>query len=190
MLVIHIISQNKEYWDPIKNEFINVTVEEQDISLEHSLVSLSKWESRHHKPFLGKEEKTEEEVIDYIKCMTITQNVKDEVYDFIAKDKEKLKKINDYIQDSMTATTFYERKPTNQTGRPHKEIITSELIYYWMGSYQIPFSCEKWHLNRLLTLIRIYNIKNDNGKKMSKNEILANNKALNAARRAKMNSRG
>lgn len=190
MLTIHIESHKEEYWDPNKNEFINISFEEQNLSLEHSLVSISKWESRHHKPFLGKDEKTEEEVIDYIKCMMITQNVAKEVYNYILKDKDILKKINDYIQDSMTATTFYEIKNTNQVGRPSKEIITSELIYYWMGSYQIPFTCEKWHLNRLLTLIRIYNIKNDNGKKMSKKEILSNNAALNAARRAKMNSRG
>lgn len=191
MLNIHISHQEKEYWDSDKNEFIYLEIKDQVLSLEHSLVSISKWESRHHKPFLGKEEKTSEELLDYIKCMTITQNVKNEVYDFIALDPNILKKITDYIQDESTATTFYEATPNGSAPvKRKKEIITSELIYYWMVSYQIPFSCEKWHINRLLTLIRVCNIKNDNGKKMSKNEILARNKSLNAARRAKYNTRG
>ena len=186
MLTITIPEQ--EAWNPKTNEFIRVP--KQTIVLEHSLVSLSKWESKYHKPFLGKDKKTEAEIIDYIRCMTITPNVEEDVYELLANDKKELTKINDYIQNSMTATTFYERKNTNQAGRPSREIITAELIYYWMVSYQIPFTCEKWHLNKLLTLIRVCNVKNDNGKKMSKNEILSNNKALNAARRAKLHTKG
>lgn len=180
--------KSKETWDPVKTEFGRI--EAQTLVLEHSLVSLSKWESKHHKPFLDKtEEKTKEEIIDYIKCMTITQNVKDEVYVSLQNDSDALQKVNEYIQDSMTATTFYEYKGKSGQ-KPSREIITSELIYYWMVAYNIPFICEKWHLNRLLTLVRICSIKNDTGKKMSKSEILARNKSLNAARKARLNTRG
>lgn len=189
MLNIHIPYQKKEYFDSKKNEFVYIEIKEQTLSLEHSLVSLSKWESKHHKPFLGKGvEKTNEELLYYIKCMTISQNVKDDVYEYISMSPEIMTQINDYIEDSNTATTFYEISEKN--GKQKKEIVTSEVIYYWMIACNIPFQCEKWHINRLLTLIRVCNIKNGNGKKMSKNEILAHNRSLNAARRARMNSKG
>ena len=194
MLTLHISpNKSKEYWDPIKEEFVYPDIHEQNIVLEHSLVSLSKWESKYHKPFLNdKEKKTEEELRDYIKFMTITQNVKEEIYDEITTNENLMKKINDYIQDPHTATTFYEipQEAGKSTKRPSKEIITAELVYYWMISYQIPFSCEKWHLNNLLTLVRVCSIKNDTGKKMSKRDIMKNNNALNAARRARLHSRG
>ena len=151
--------------------------------MEHSLVSLSKWESRWHKPFLSKNDKSGEEMLDYIRCMTITQNVPDEVY--FALDTNELMKINDYLNDSMTATTI-----TKQQGKSRGEIITSEIIYYWMISLQIPFECEKWNLNRLLTLIEVCNIKNSPGKKMSKSEIMRRNRTLNAARKQQMHTRG
>ena len=155
---------------------------ETKISLEHSLVSLSKWESRWNKPFLSKDNKTLEETIDYIRCMTITQNVDPEVY-FRLTD-ENINTINKYIESPMTATTF------SDNGHSSREIITSELIYYWMISLNIPMECQRWHLNRLLTLIRVCNIKNAPAKKMSRREIMDRNAALNAARRKKLNSTG
>ena len=160
-----------------------VRTKKQVLQLEHSLVSLSKWESKWHKPFLSKNEKSGEEMLDYIRCMTITQNVPDEVY--FALDTNELMKINDYLNDSMTATTI-----TKQQGKSRGEIITSEIIYYWMISLQIPFECEKWNLNRLLTLIEVCNIKNSPGKKMSKSEIMRRNRTLNAARKQQMHTRG
>lgn len=152
------------------------------LTLEHSLVSISKWEAKWHKPFISKEPKTTEELLDYVRCMTLTQNVDPLVYNFI--DNSVLKQITDYIEDSMTATWFSEDKKP-----PSREIVTSELIYYWMVALQIPFECQKWHLNRLMTLIKICSIKNDpskNKKKMSAKE----RSALNKARRAKHHSKG
>lgn len=159
------------------------STKECEICLEHSLVSVSKWESKWNKPFLSKEQKTLEETIDYIKCMTITQNVDPMVYSALTQSN--IDAINAYINAPMTATTF-----SNNKGRVNNEIITSELIYYWMIALQVPMECQKWHLNRLLTLIRVCNIKQQPGKKMSNRELLQRNSALNAARRAKMNSKG
>lgn len=171
-----------ELWDGEKCEFI--PVKEQTLQLEHSLISLSKWESKWNKAFFSKKEKTYEETIDYIRCMTITQNVKQEVYQVLTK--ENFEEINKYIEAPMTATTF-----SNQHGgRGGREVITSELIYYWMIALNIPFECQKWHINRLLTLIRVCEIKNTPPKKMSRNEIMSRNAALNAARRKSMNTKG
>ena len=171
----------KELYDERTGLFVRT--KKQVLQLEHSLVSLSKWESRWHKPFLSKNDKSGEEMLDYIRCMTITQNVPDEVY--FALDTNELMKINDYLNDSMTATTI-----TKQQEKSRGEIITSEIIYYWMISLQIPFECEKWNLNRLLTLIEVCNIKNSPGKKMSKSEIMRRNRTLNAARKQQMHTRG
>lgn len=171
-----------EMFNEETNEFF--TLEGQTLQLEHSLVSLSKWESKWCKPFLSKENKTLEETIDYIKCMTITQNVKPDIYDRLSRSN--IEAINDYIDAPMTATTFH---GDAQKGRG-KEIITSELIYYWMISLNIPMECQKWHLNRLLTLIRVCNVKNSPPKKMSKGDIMRRNAALNAARRKQLNSKG
>ena len=171
-----------ELWDEVKEEFINV--KEQTLQLEHSLVSLSKWESKWHKPFISKDTKTEEETIDYIKCMTITQNVDPKVYDFMPSNI--LDEIKEYIDDKRTATWFAEDKG----GKSNSEQITSELIYYWMIAQNIPFECEKWHLNRLLTLIKICNIKSQPTKKMSEKALMSRNAALNAARRKQLNTRG
>lgn len=180
--MLNITIPKQELYDEEKNEFI--TMEERSICLEHSLVSVSKWESKWKKPFLSKEKKTLEETIDYIKCMTITQNVDSDIYKYLSQDN--IISINNYIDDKMTATTFYDTR--KNIGR--SETITSELIYFWMISLNIPMECQKWHLNRLLTLIRICNIKNDSGKKMSRNEINSRNAALNAARRKRLNTRG
>ena len=171
-----------EQWDEAKQEFISS--KEQTLQLEHSLVSLSKWESKWCRSFFSKEGLTPEQTIDYIKCMTITQNVKDEVYNRLTRDN--IEQINKYIEAPMTATTFTEDK----SSKPNRERITSELIYYWMISLNIPFECQKWHINRLLTLIRVCNIKNQPQKKMSKREIMNRNAALNAARRKQYNTNG
>jgi len=170
-----------ETYDEVKNEF--VSTKEQVLQIEHSLVSISKWESKWCKPFLNKEPKPVNESIDYIRCMTITQNIDPKIYDNITN--ENINEVSKYIGAPMTATWF--AKEPNSTS---KEIITSEIIYYWMITYTIPFECQKWHLNRLLTLIRVCDKKNSSDKKMSRSEILARNKNLNNARRQKGNTKG
>lgn len=171
-----------EGWDDVKQEFIEPKV--QILQLEHSLVSLSKWESKWHKPFLSTKEKTDEETIDYIKCMTLTQNVKPEVYEYLTSDI--IKAIGDYINDPMTATTIFD----NNKDKINNETITSELIYYWMIAFKIPFECQKWHLNKLITLIKVCAIKNSPPKKMSKSAIANRNAALNEARKKQFNTKG
>ena len=170
-----------EMWDESKQEFNHT--KERTLQLEHSLVSLSKWEAKWCKPFLSKKDKTYEETIDYIRCMTITQNVDSDIYYCLSN--ENLEQINDYINAPMTATFF-----SNTNSSVTREIITSEIIYYWMIALNIPFECKKWHLNRLLTLIRVCEIKNKPPKKRSPQEIMSQNAALNAARRAELNSKG
>lgn len=170
-----------ECYNSETNEFH--IVKKQVLSLEHSLVSISKWEAKWKKPFLHTNEKTYEEILDYIKCMTITQNVDPYVYTCLTNSN--LKDINEYINDSQTATTF-----NDKNGKKSREIITSELIYYWMVALEIPFECQRWHINRLLTLIKVCNIKNSPSKKMSKSEILKQNKSLNEARRQALGSKG
>lgn len=170
-----------ELYDDVSNKF--TTSKEQVLQLEHSLVSLAKWESKWLKPFLSKDEKTFEETIDYIRCMTITQNVEPDVYKYITQDN--IKAVNEYIAAPMTATTF--RKDTQVTAR---EIITAEIIYYWMVTFNIPPEYQKWHLNRLLTLINVCYLKNKPSKKMSMKDILAQNRDLNAARRSRLNTPG
>ena len=172
-----------DYFNEKTQEFF--TLKEQTLQLEHSLVSLSKWESKWCKAFLSNKDITLEETLDYIKCMTITQNIDPEVYNRLSRSN--IEEINKYIEAPMTATTFYE--DPQQKGR-HKETVTSELIYYWMISLNIPMECQKWHLNRLLTLIRVCNVKNTPPKKMSKGDIVRRNAALNAARRKQFNSKG
>jgi len=179
--MLQITIPSTEAWDSKKEEFVKL--KEQTLQLEHSLVSISKWESKWCKPFLGKNEKTYEETMDYIKCMTITQNVKDETYSHLTTDN--IERINKYIGEPMTATTF-----SNTSTGITKETVTSELLYYWMIANNIPMECQKWHLNRLITLIRICNVKNTPPKKMNKREIANRYASLNAARRKKFNSKG
>lgn len=180
--MLQIVVPATEQFNELTQEFIST--KEQTLQLEHSLVSLSKWESKWCKPFLSKIEKTDEETIDYIKCMTLTQNVNPNVYRALTFSN--IKEINNYIESPMTATRFSNEK---QSGG-NREIITSELIYYWMIALNIPMECQKWHLNRLLALIKVCNIKNQPAKKMSKREIMSRNASLNAARRQKLNSKG
>lgn len=159
------------------------TTESVTLLLEHSLLSISKWESKWKKPFLSDKDKTKEEMIDYIRCMTITKNVPSEAY--LGLSNGNIETIGNYIQDSMTATWFREERSA-----PSREIITSEIIYYWMIANNIPMECQKWHLNRLLTLIKVCQIKNSPKKKMSVGDIARRNNELNQARRKRFNTKG
>ena len=182
MLRIKIPAQ--ELFDESTNEFLYS--KEYDLQLEHSLVSIAKWESKWQQPFLSDKPKTNEQTIDYVRCMTITQNVPPEAYKFLTS--QNMDDIGKYIDSPMTATWFTSAKESG--GSKSKEVITSELIYYWMIAFNIPVEFQKWHLNRLLTLIRICNIKNQPEKKMSKKEILSRNARLNEERRRAMQSKG
>lgn len=177
-----IVPISPEGWDEEKQMFIEP--KKQVLQLEHSLLSVSKWESKWCKAFLSKKDKTPEETLDYVKCMTITQNVDPDVYSHLTNAN--IAQINKYIESPMTATTF----SNEQNGRGGREVITAELIYYWMIALQIPFECQKWHLNRLMTLIKVCNIKNQPPKKMSRREATSRNARLNAARRQQLNTRG
>ena len=170
-----------EQWDEKNQEF--VYSEKQTLCLAHSLISLSKWESKWHKPYLSSRNLTKEEAIDYVRCMTINKVKDDRVYYLITP--KMFEKINDYISDPMSATYF-----NNKQERGSNQKIVSELIYYWMISLGIPFECEKWHLNRLMALIKVCQRKSGGGHKMSASDINARNAAINKARRAKMGSKG
>ena len=175
--MLRITIPSTEFWDEVKQEFVYTKA--QTLQLEHSLVSLSKWESRWNKPFLTKQEKTLEETIDYVKCMTLTQNVNPEVYNYLTNSN--INEVNRYIALPMTATRFFEEKKTQGS----REQITAELVYYWMIALNIPFECQKWHLNKLFTLIRVCDVKSRPPKKHSRREIMKRNAALNAARKKK-----
>ena len=179
MLQITIPAMN-DLWDERNQQFLSI--KETTIQLEHSLLSISKWESKWNKSFINTKDKTEEELMDYIKCMTITKNVDPNVY--VCLTAENIQEIVNYINAPMTATTI------RDTGKSNHEIVTSELIYYWMISLNIPVEFEKWHLNRLITLIRVCSIKNQPAKKMSRGEIMQRNAALNAARKKRWNTKG
>ena len=181
--MLEITIPSVEEWDELKQEFVYFGG--QTIQLEHSLVSLSKWEAKWHKAFLKKEDKTYEETLDYIRCMTLTPNVNPDIYNFLTEDN--FKTINDYIETSMTATYIHEPKNTKGVSR---EIVTSELIYYWMIALNIPFECQYWHLSRLLTLVMVCNIKNKPPKKHSRRELMSRNSALNKARRQRLGTKG
>lgn len=171
-----------EQYDEVNNLFIDPVY--QVLKLEHSLVSISKWESKWHKSFLHTADKTDEEVLDYIKCMTLSQNIDPDVYNHLTIDN--LRDINKYINDPMTATIL----PDDKSGKRNREIVTSELIYYWMIAYNIPVEFQKWHIERLMTLVRICSIKNEPPKKRSRSDIMKRNAALNEARRKQLNSKG
>lgn len=172
-----------EFYDEAKEEFITPIATK--LKLEHSLISLSKWESKWLKPFVGREDLTEEETLDYIKCMTLNDEVIDPLV-YLQISSEEVERINAYIDHKMTATWF-----NDGPGRPSREVVTSELIYYWMISLQIPFlPCETWHLHRLLTLIKVCNLKNTPSKKMKKKEIATRNQQINAARKKALGTTG
>lgn len=173
-----------EFYDESKQEFVEIGGV--TLVMEHSLISISKWEAKWKKPYLSEEKKTTEETLDYLRCMTIHPADVDPMV-YRAFSKANLDKVAEYVQDPMTATTIHTYDPRP----PKKEVITSEIIYYWMIAQNIPTEYEKWHLNRLLTLIRVCSIKNDpKQKKMSKAAIARQNRALNAARRKKYNTTG
>lgn len=172
----------REAFNPETNEFF--TIKGQTLTLEHSLVSLSKWESKWETSFLSATQMTREQTIDYIRCMTITPNVDPSVYYCLTE--ENISQVYEYIAKPMTATTFSKREQKSKS----RQIMTAELIYYAMIAYQVPFECQKWHLNRLLTLLHVCEIKNQPQKKMSKKDLASQNRSLNAARRARLNSKG
>lgn len=178
--MLEIIVPGREFFDEDKNEF--VITKSTKLTLEHSLISLSKWESKWEKPFLSSD-KTVPETIDYIRCMTLTQNVDPLVYNSL--NNENIQDVVKYIEAPMTATKVKAQKHARNS-----ETVTAELIYYWMIALNIPFECQKWHLNKLLTLIEVCSIKNQPQKKMSRSEILRSNRELNAARRAKYKTKG
>jgi hypothetical protein len=180
--VLHITIPDREFFDEEKQEFVRG--KGMALDLEHSLVSLSKWESKWLKPFLGNDERTNEQTIDYIRCMTVGKGVPDDAYQWLPDGI--FNQITEYIAAPMTATWFNER----DNPRKSREVVTAEIIYYWMIAHNIPMECQKWHLNRLLTLIRVCNLKNQPSKKMGKKEMLSRRRALNEARRSKFNSRG
>lgn len=172
--MLEITIPEREMYNEQTGEFI--TLKEQKLQLEHSLISLSKWESKWKKPFLGDTERTREEILDYIRCMTLNQHVDPLVYDYIPFDV--YQQVYDYIKNDQTATKIYDRRPK----RGKSETITSELIYYWMIFHGIPKECEKWHLSRLLILIQICSIKGSN-EQMSMKELFADNRRLNNMRK-------
>ena len=179
--MLKIVIPGQEFWDESNEEFLYT--KDVPIVLEHSLVSISKWEEKWKKPFLVKDPKSPQEARHYVECMTITQNVPTMAYHALTSTL--VDTISDYINASMTATVLPPQK-----GPPSREIVTSELIYYWMVALQIPVEFQKWHLDRLLTLIQVCNIKNAPPSKKSKREIMDRNRALNEARRAQFNTRG
>lgn len=182
MLQLHV--KETDLFNNDTQEFIKV--KPITLQLEHSLVSISKWEAKWHKPFLTDDPKTDEEIKDYLRCMTLTQNVPEDTY--LAITDKQIKQIRDYIADPMTATTFRE-EPTK--GRVKKQILTNEVIYYQMIALGIPIEvCQKWHLHRLLTLIRVCNIKSQPEKKMKSGDLARQYSSLNNARRSALHTKG
>lgn len=179
--MLKIVIPKQEIFDEETSTFSYL--EETTLQLEHSLVSISRWESIWHKPFLVNDPpKTQEQWRSYVMCMTMTQNVNPEIYNCLTQSN--YKDIQNYVDDSMTATWFADDKNPHR-GRNNGEIITSEYLYYMMIDLGVPMECQKWHLNRLMTLLRICAVKSKDGQKMSKQERMQQYSALKAARRAK-----
>ena len=180
--MLELVIPGEEFYNEKTEEFVDT--ETTTLRLEHSLLSLSKWESIFEKAFLSQREKTDAEVLAYVKCMVLDENVPDEI--FLRLSPANYAEIRDYIQSSQSATVF--RDTPSRGGS--KETITSELIYYWMVAMNIPFECQTWHLNRLFALIKICNVKNSKQKKMPRHDVAARNRELNAQRRAELNTSG
>jgi hypothetical protein len=180
--MLNLIIEGTEYYNEETETFESVG--DVELELEHSLISLSKWESKFQRPFLSKDDKSITEILYYVECMILCEDYpKDVVSRFTQKN---IDQINAYIESKESATTFGKMPEQKSRG----EVITSELIYYWMVAFNIPFECETWHLNRLFALVRICNIKNTKQKKMSKTEIAMRNRELNAERRERLGTRG
>lgn len=173
-----------ELFDPVKNEFVPVAGIDHELvlHLEHSLVSLQKWEEKYHKSFLSTTDKSEEESKYYVYCMCI-EDVPEYIFDFLTA--ENYREISKYLEDPHTATTIKQ-----DNSKRSREIITAEIIYYWMTALQIPAEYRYWNLNQLLTLIQVCNIKNQPPKKMGKKDMVNSNRALNAARKKKLGTHG
>lgn len=182
--MLRIAVQGDELYNEETEEFL--TLPNFVVELEHSLVSLSKWESKFEKPFLGPGEKTRDEVLHYIMCMILTKEVPDLILTKLYSVH--MSEINDYIDSKQSATTFGQMPGEGRKGPP--EVVTSELIYFWLVNYNIPFDCETWNLNRLFALIKICNVKNGKKKKMSRREVAQRNRELNAQRKAKLGTNG
>lgn len=180
--MLQITIPDTEAWNDRTQEF--TTIKGVTLQLEHSLLSISKWEAKWHKAFISEKDKSIEETIDYVRCMTLTKNVDAEVYSRLTQ--ENMNKISEYINESMTATVINESRMSEGP----KDVITSDLIYYWMVALNIPFECQKWHLNRLITLIKVCSLKSQSPKKISRNEIMSRNKALNEARKKQHHTKG
>lgn len=183
--MLEIVVPEQHLYDEVKEEFVDV--KDTVLRLEHSLIAVRKWESMWHKPFLGEENKTIPEIIDYIYCMSLDKKVDPNVFRCLTNDN--IEKVVEYIKDPMTATWF---SNNNMVGaqRSSREKITAEIIYYWMVSLRVPVEFEKWHINQLLTLIKVINIKNGGDKKMSKKEAAEQRRALNEQRRAMYKTKG
>ena len=180
--MLYLTIDSGELFDERTDTFI--TTKERTIKIEHSLISVSKWEAKWHETFLSKKRKTSEQTLDYIRCMTIGGNVEPEIY--LTISEKNLESINKYIEDPMSATFF-----NNESGGSNSEPMTSELIYYWMSAFQIPFEpCEMWHLNRLLNLIKIANLKNQPKKKRNAKDLASQRYAINEARRKQLGTTG
>lgn len=180
MLTIKVLGD--EYFDEADSRVLRDTIA--TIELEHSLASLSKWEEVYEKPFLSEEDKTSEEVMAYIEMMILTPDVPENIV--YALSQENIDDIQKYISAKRSATWFNEPKHAPR----QTEKITSELIYFWMVSAQIPFEAENWHLNRLFNLIKIYNVKNTKPKKMGRHDAAQQRRDLNAARKAQLGTNG
>lgn len=180
--MLQVVIPEVELFDDQTQTFISI--KETKLNLEHSLISLSKWESKWHKPFLDDADKTTEEIMDYIRCMTTNSNVNPSVY--LGITSRIINEVDDYIHDPMTATWFNDPDQKRQS----RQIITSEVLYGWMVQFGIPFECEKWHLNRLITLIRVCTINNSPKKKMPMKKVVEDRKALNEKRKQEMKTKG
>jgi len=173
-----------EDFDSKRKQF--VSWKEAHLTLEHSLLSIAQWEQKYHKPFLSTE-KTPIETLDYIKCMTVNKGVDPDVYKHLTK--QDIQRITEYINDPMTATWFAEEKPKEGEAKKSR-VLTNEVIYADMVAAQIPFECQKWHINRLLTLLRVYAENNKEQPKTNQKDLMAQRRAQNMARRAKAKSKG
>lgn len=180
--MLEIIVPENEFYDVQQNRFIFVPA--CTLTLEHSLISIAKWESKWHIPYLTDKKKTVEQEMDYIRCMIVTP-IKD-LQILSSFTKQNIRDIRAYIEDPMTATTF-----SKSTQPASKRVITAEVLYSRMFASNIPMECQKWHLNRLVTLLKACDIlNNSNPSKMSKQQTIAYNARQNAMRRAKHNTKG